>query len=326
MFNTIITEPLTNLVLGFYQIFGQNLGLAIIFFTIFLRFILLPLTIRQIKQQRKIAELQPRLQELQAQRKEGQQMSPEEVALMRQTAGSCLGGCLPLLVQIPILIGLNHVITKIATAKSGDIFNNSVYFDSLKHSSSYHFNTDLLGFDLAGVPSKIGFNPSLIPYIVLIALLIVTQIIQSKMMTASQKRKDAKLKKPKANQTKISEKDAEKIKRQEDMQKMMQVQTTYFIPVAVGLAAYSFPAALGLYWLTQNVFAIVQTFVQNKIFDEGKTIIEALKFERKPKIREAKFENISEKVEERNDTNELKEKIEKKRKKKKNKVKSSKKK
>jgi YidC/Oxa1 family membrane protein insertase len=269
VFHFLIVQPLTNLVLGFYQILGENLGLAIIFFTIFLRFVLLPLTVKQIRQQRKMAELQPRLQELQAQRKEKNQMSTEEMALMRQTAGSCVGGCLPLLIQIPILIGLNGVISKIASAKSGDIFNADLYFDSLKHVSEYKFNTSFLGFDLAKSPSQIPFGKAFIPFAILLILLVGTQFVQGKLMNFFQKKRknNKSTEKKKPNQPKPTEKQLEKEKMQEDMQKMMQTQTVYFIPVIIGITSYSLSAALGLYWLVQNLFAIIQINIQNNMID-----------------------------------------------------------
>ncbi len=272
MFNFFIIAPLTNLVLLFYTVLGENLGLAIILFTICLRIVLLPLTMRQIRTQRKMAELQPRLQKLQSERKDASQMSAEEMALMRQTAGSCLGGCLPLLIQIPILIGLNTVISKIASATTGDVFNNLLYTDWLKHDAAYRFHTTFLGFDLAGIPKDIGINPHFIPYAILIVLLIVTQFYSSKLMMAMQKKPAAEPVKKKANEkkAKVNAKEAEKAQMQEDMQKMMQMQTTYFIPIAIGLASWSFTAALSIYWLTQNTFAIVQTIVQNKMMDAEK--------------------------------------------------------
>jgi YidC/Oxa1 family membrane protein insertase len=311
VFDLLIVAPLTNLVLGFYYVLGENLGLAIILFTICLRIVLLPLTIRQIRQQKKMAELQPRLKELQGNRKDPNQMTPEEAALMRQTAGSCLGGCLPLLIQIPILIGLNHVIGKIASAQSGDIFNNLLYFDALKHEASYRFHTMFLGFDLAGVPSKIGIGAAFIPYGAIIALLVVTQYFQSKLMLIMQKKKPAVSTKKKANEKRsdINPKQAEKVEMQEEMQKMMQMQTTYLIPVMIGFASYSFTAALSLYWLTQNIFAIVQMYVQNRMLDAEhveKKFEKEVKIAEEEVIKEAEYEDVIDAKLEASEAKELK--------------------
>lgn len=281
MFDLLVVHPLTNLLLGFYILLGNNLGWAIIVFTIVLRIILLPLTIKQIQTQKKMQELQPKIQALQSQRKDPTQMTPEEMALMRQTAGSCLGGVIPIAIQIPILIGLNMVINQIASvnsdaSKGGDFFNNVLYFDFLKHSPEYLFNTNFLGFDLAGIPAQITHDWSLLPYGVLIALLVITQFIQSKIINSVQKKSQEKLKKNKPNQKKLTKEEQEKMEMQEALNKWTQMQMVYFIPVMIGVGAYSFPAALGIYWLVQNIFAILQTIVQYRHAD-GKLSIESVK-------------------------------------------------
>jgi YidC/Oxa1 family membrane protein insertase len=300
VFNFLIINPLTNLLLGFYELLGGNLGFAIILFTIFIRVILLPITIRQIRLQKKMAELQPRLQELQSKRKDPAQVTQEEMALMKQTAGSCIGGIVPFLIQIPIFLGLYNVINEIASAKSGDIFNDNVYFEFLKHDASFHFNTQFLGFDLAGIPSKlVGFNIGFLPFAILLALLVITQVMQSRLMSAMQKSKQAQQKaavtskKKKANDRKPTKKEQEKVEMQEEMQKMMNLQMTYLLPLVIGVAAYSFPAALSIYWLTQNIFGIIQMEIQNR-FSDGRLSFgkdKGLPKEKKEKARIAEFED-----------------------------------
>lgn len=281
MFDFLVVNPLTNLIILFYQIFGQNLGLAIIFFTIFLRILMLPLTIRQIRLQRKMAELQPKLQELQAKRKDPKQVTAEEMALMKQTASSCLGGCIPFLIQIPILIGLSMVITRISGAASNADFNN-ILLPFLDQNGTEKFHTGFLGFDIAKRPSEVGMSNFLnfLPYGILIVLLVITQFIQSKLMYFFQKKRskvnEKKQKKNKPNQKKLADKDLEKQQMQEEMQKMMQMQTTYFLPFIVGVGAFSFPAALGVYWFTSNLFAILQTLTQYRMMDLNMSLNDSL--------------------------------------------------
>lgn len=269
MFDTIVVNPLTNALIACYELVGNNLGWAIILFTIVLRFILLPLTMRQIKQQKKMQDLQPQLQKLQSKRKDASQMSPEEVALMRQTAGSCLGGCLPILLQIPILIGLNIVIGNIAGVnadpnRGGDFFNNILWFDWLKHSSDYVFNTIFAGFDLAKHPSSVPLGWDFLPYGILLVILVVSQFIQSLLMNSQQAQTAAK---NKPNQKKLSKEEQEKQEMQEMTQKWTRLQMVYLLPLMVGFGAYSFSAALGLYWTVQNLFALVQTIIQYRMMN-----------------------------------------------------------
>jgi membrane protein insertase Oxa1/YidC/SpoIIIJ len=63
---------------------------------------------------------------------------------------------------------------------------------------------------------------------------------------------------------------------QEAMTKWTQMQTVYVIPLMVGFGAYSFSAGLGIYWLMQNILAIIQTIVQYRHAD-GKMDIESIK-------------------------------------------------
>lgn len=277
MFDTFVVNPLTNAILGLYTFWGEDLGLAIVTFTVLLKVAMLPLTIRQIRFQRKMMELQPKLQELQSKGKDANSvasMSGEDLATMRQAAGGCFGSLLTVIIQIPILIGLNIVIRSIASTESGDSFNDRLYFDFLEHEGAYQFNTHFLGLDLATVPSSIDFGLAIFPYLLLITILVMAQFGLTSFMSLYQRRmrlkNKKKTKKQKANDKKKTEEQLEKEKMQEDMQKMMQVQTKYMIPAMIGIAAFSLPSALGVYWLSQNIFSLGQTFIQNNIRDKRK--------------------------------------------------------
>lgn len=271
IFDLIVVNPLTNFLLALYVFFGSNLGWAIIFFTIALRLALLPLTIKQIQQQKKMSDLQPKLQSIQG--KDPATLSPEEMALMKQTAGSCLGGCLPLLIQLPILIGLNFVIGNISAfntdqVKADHILKEVIYWDWLRNALGTTLNTSFFGFDLASIPSKIPHDIATFwPYALLIILLFATQFWQSKIMTAGQNRAMEKAKKSAPNKKKLTKEEKEKQEMQEAMTKWTQMQTVYVIPFMVAFGAYSFSAGLGLYWFVQNLLAIGQTTIQYRHSD-----------------------------------------------------------
>lgn len=102
----------------------QNYGLSIIFFTILIKLIIMPLSIRSQKAMRKQQKLQPYMTELQkkyANDKEKLQM--ETMKLYKENNISMTGGCLPLLIQFPILIGLYRVIQKPLTYLLGVDFS-----------------------------------------------------------------------------------------------------------------------------------------------------------------------------------------------------------
>ncbi|MGL4912599.1 MAG: YidC/Oxa1 family membrane protein insertase [Romboutsia sp.] len=91
--------------------FVQNYGLSIILFTIFVKVLLLPLTIKQTKSTKAMQDIQPKLQELQEKYKNKPEKQQQEIMnLYKEAKINPLAGCLPLLIQMPILFGLYAVL------------------------------------------------------------------------------------------------------------------------------------------------------------------------------------------------------------------------
>lgn len=106
----IITIPLGYIINLIYKLV-QNYGLSIIIFTILIKFLLLPLNIKSQKAMRKQQKIQPILSELQKKYANDQQkLQQEMMKLYKDNDVSMAGGCLPMLIQLPILIGLYRVI------------------------------------------------------------------------------------------------------------------------------------------------------------------------------------------------------------------------
>ena len=123
MFNFFITRPLGFIIKLIYDLV-QNYGLAIIFFTIIVKLLLMPLTVKSQKAMKKQQKIQPYLQELQAKYKDDpQKLQQETMKLYKENNISMAGGCLPLLIQFPILISLYSVIRKPLTYLLGIDFN-----------------------------------------------------------------------------------------------------------------------------------------------------------------------------------------------------------
>ncbi len=112
MFNFFITRPLGWIIQLIYNLVA-NYGLAIILFTIVVKLILLPLNIRSQRAMRKTQKIQPLLAELQQKyANDKEKLQREMTKLYRENDVSMTGGCLPMLIQFPILIGLYQVIQK----------------------------------------------------------------------------------------------------------------------------------------------------------------------------------------------------------------------
>ena len=112
MFEYLITRPLGWIIEQIYNLVS-NYGLSIIIFTVVIKLILLPLNVRSQKAMRKQQKVQPILAQLQEKYKNDQEkLQREMMKLYKENNISMTGGCLPMLIQFPILIGLYQVIQK----------------------------------------------------------------------------------------------------------------------------------------------------------------------------------------------------------------------
>ncbi len=136
---------------------NYSYGLAIVLFTIIVRIILLPLNIKQMRSQSKMQEIQPEIQKLQNKYKNDPQKAQSEMMrIYKENGVSPLSGCLPLLIQMPILFALYYV------------------FNNLKGISGVGF----LWINSLSKPDQ---------YYILPALSFITQYISTSMMSAGQK-------------------------------------------------------------------------------------------------------------------------------------------
>src|SRR5215212_4196138 len=107
--------PIVNIMGGVLLYFHQNLGVAwwlsIVMLTVIVRSLLFPLTVKQVKSMRAMQDLKPQMDRVRAQFKDNPQRQREEMAKVYQEQGvNPLGGCLPILIQMPIFIGMFYVI------------------------------------------------------------------------------------------------------------------------------------------------------------------------------------------------------------------------
>lgn len=105
-----IAQPLSLLLKFIYEMIG-NYGISIIVFTIVVKLLLVPLTIKQTKSMKSMQEIQPKIKEIQAKYKNDQEkMNQKMMELYKEHNINPFGGCLPLLIQFPIIIGLFTVL------------------------------------------------------------------------------------------------------------------------------------------------------------------------------------------------------------------------
>ena len=135
MWDTLIVNPMINALLFFYDLLGNNFILAIAFFTVLIRLITLPLNMRQQRSMLRTQEIQPQIQAIQKKYRDNPQKMQEEFRKIGYNPADTLTGCLPTLLQFPILIGLYQAIVTILGTTPQSLFElvPRVYSLSLIH-------------------------------------------------------------------------------------------------------------------------------------------------------------------------------------------------
>jgi YidC/Oxa1 family membrane protein insertase len=233
IFDFLVVNPMTNALLLIYDLLFHNYVLAILVLTIIIRLVTLPLTLKQQISSVKMAAMQPQIKAIQEKyKKEPQKLSEE----MRKVGFNPLGGCLPLLVQFPILIGLYNAITRTLAVTPFSLLElgKHIYGFLPNLSSLVPVNSIFLGFMDLGQPDKLFIIPILV---------VATTYFSTKLTTPPST--DAQTKQ--TNQ----------------MMSMM-------MPVMFGFFMLSAPTGLGMYWIVSNLIGIGQYYLMKPRLDIAK--------------------------------------------------------
>ncbi|OGM09570.1 hypothetical protein A2159_00295 [Candidatus Woesebacteria bacterium RBG_13_34_9] len=247
IFELILLKPLANGLIVFYKIFADNLGLAIIAFSLFLRIILNPLTKPYMNSMKKMKDLAPELERLK-QRHQGDKIkfAQAQADLYKQRGVNPAAGCLPYLLQIVILIAFFNVFTK-TISNNGSLaenFNRFLY-EPLRFSQNESINVNFLYLNLTK-PDVIkipGISFSIPGPILILAALV--QLISAKVMAPYTKQEENIAKKTKSGT--------------DDFQVTMQKSMIYTFPLFTLLIGMGFSSGLALYWL---IFSLSQAIQQ----------------------------------------------------------------
>lgn len=136
IFTTVIFQPILNLTVFLYGTVGfGDLGIAIIEMTLIVRALLLPLSMKTARSQKAMAEIAPEIEKIKEVHKGNTVAQSEAVmALYKERGVSPLAGCVPLLIQLPILIGVYQVFLKIFEPRSLELLYSFVpHPESINH-------------------------------------------------------------------------------------------------------------------------------------------------------------------------------------------------
>jgi YidC/Oxa1 family membrane protein insertase len=181
IWTVLILRPMLNTLLWLYSALGGQFWLAIIVFTIVIRVIMTPLMLPQQRSAKKMQQVQPRLQELQKKyAKDREKLAQEQMKLYKEAGVNPMGGCLPMLVQFPIWIGLYQSINQALGHQPLNLLNLSQNIYPFLQSiwTAVPLNRFFLGMDLSLTPQQLGGLTYLLPVIVAF-----TSWLQTKMMT-----------------------------------------------------------------------------------------------------------------------------------------------
>jgi YidC/Oxa1 family membrane protein insertase len=229
-FNEFLYRPLFNVLVLLYEyIPGADFGIAIIALTILIKLLFYPLGTKSIKSQKALNEIQPKIKEIQGKYKDDKEKQAQEMMeLYKKEKISPLSGCLPLLIQLPVLIAVYRVFW------GGLNPDLSLLYSFVPSPGS--INSIFLGFlDL----SK--------PSIIMAFIVGIVQFLQIKFIMP-------KTKKPASRQA----------GKGSDFTSQMQKQMTYFMPVFIVIILWNLPSALGLYFLINTLFTILQQYIITK--------------------------------------------------------------
>ena len=239
--NFLLVHPLISLLVGAYDLV-PDFGFAIVVVTIAIRLALYPLFVTQIRNQRAMQELAPAMNDLKAKYgNDKARLSSEQMKLYQERGYNPAMGCLPILLQMPLLLAMYAAFTQAPHLNGETLRQILIPFVPVPVGAS-----DFLDLTAHWLPWMIPCPPAEAgqacglgapdPFHILPILAGATQLISSVMFQPTTAPKNM-----------------------DQQQKMMQSMQYYF-PLLTIFIAWSLPAGLAIYWVTTTLFGIVQQY------------------------------------------------------------------
>ena len=269
---------------GIYGIVN-NYGIAIIIFTLIVKGIMLPISIKQQKTMKKTAKIQKESKEIQEKYKNDQvRQSQELMDLYKRENMSPFSGCLSSILQIVLVLSVFYLVSSPLTyMKKVDAQTIKTYKEEIqkergeavnypeiaiikekgKTDENVNLNMEFLGLDLSDIPTQ---NYEDWTVYVIPVLYVMTSLISMR-LTKNMTKIDKEDKKEETKE-KVENKE-EKTNDQEEMMDEMNKQMNLMMPIMTVSIALIAPLGLALYWLVSNLLMIFERVVLNRFFKEG---------------------------------------------------------
>ncbi|MBI2639712.1 MAG: membrane protein insertase YidC [Candidatus Sungbacteria bacterium] len=234
-YHEILYRPLFNGLIFIYSLLPfPDLGLAIISLTVLVRILLFPATAKMFKSQAAMRSLGPKIKEIQEKYKEKKdEQARRLMELYAQEKVNPFSGCLPILVQLPLLIALYNVFWRGLSPLDVSALYSVVAVPEF-------FSATMFGIvSLTEKNYIIGFLAG------------ASQFLQARLVPQPE---SLTLRSAKPHEP--------------DLSKILSLQMKYFFPVLITIWSFSLPAALPLYWTIMNLLAIVEQIWLRKKFKE----------------------------------------------------------
>lgn len=256
--------------LNFLYTILNNYGLAIIIFSILVKLILLPLTIKQQKTMEKTTKMQDEMKALQFKYKnDPEKLNKEMMDMYKRENMSPFSGCLSSIVQLILILAVFYLVRSPLTyMKKVDVNVISEYTNKLETKTNYpevqiikefgsenealYINMDFLGLDLSSVPSS---NLEDIKSLIIPFLYVISSVVSTKITMKAQNNKN------KEKEVKEEEKQEESM---EDMMQNTNKSMSYMMPIMAFSISLVAPLGLALYWLMSNVLMIIERICIDK--------------------------------------------------------------
>jgi YidC/Oxa1 family membrane protein insertase len=238
VFHAIVYNPIYNGLVFFVGILPtHDVGIAVVIVTIIVRVILYPLSRSAIRAQMKMKEVVPEVEAIKKKFKDKQEEQSKAIfALYRERGVKPFSGFLLVLIQLPILLGLYWVFARggLPTINIALLYP----FVPVPH---------VVNMEFLGLINMSGRS------IVLALLAVVAQFTYTRLSMGPR-----------------GEKTATEASFGNDMAKSFDLQARYMLPVMIGVIAFTISAAAPLYWITGNVFMIIQELIAGRRFGTSK--------------------------------------------------------
>ena len=261
-----------------YNIVGQNYGVALILFTILLRVVLLPITIKQQQSVKKNSKIQGKIKEIQFKYKNNpEQMNKEIMDLYKKENMSPFSGFISAILQIIIILSVFWLVSKPLTYMKKidsniiDNYKNEIVEQDGKISNYYeieiiqkkasqdeniNINMGFLGLDLSKDPSQ---NLSDFKVYIIPVLYIISSIASIRLSTNTNKS-------TKKNKNALGDGKNNSVE-EPDMTEQMTKSMSLITPIMAVSIAFIAPLGLALYWFISNVLMVAERLIINKYVD-----------------------------------------------------------